>query len=52
MTSDSIRQNLKVDDGMKRKPDKRIKIDKKEMEFWVLVDDFFIYESMATRRPS
>lgn len=55
MTSDLIRQNLKVDDGMRKRPDnnKNRKADKnKKLGIELLFfDDFFIYENMASRRP-
>lgn len=54
-TSDLIRQNLKVNDGMRKRPDnnrngKAAKDKRPDVEL-VFFDDFFIYKNMAARRP-
>jgi hypothetical protein len=54
MTSDLIRQNLKVDDGMRKRPDNTNKKADKNKRLGIellFFDDFFIYENMASRRP-
>lgn len=53
-TSDLIRQNLKMDDGMRKRPDNTNKKADKNKKLGIellFFDDFFIYENMASRRP-